>query len=102
MRRLLPTLVLAALVATASRGQFPAPAEVLGFEPGEDFRLAPWSKLVEYFEKLDAASDRVTLLQPGKTTEGRPFLAAAISSEANLRRLPEIHEIQKRLHDPRR
>ena len=37
----------------------PAPAEVLGFTPGDDRKLASWAKVVEYFQKLDAASDRV-------------------------------------------
>src|SRR5262245_15545798 len=95
--RLLVPLALAA----AARGQVPSPAEILGFEPGDDYRLAPWGKMVEYFDRLDGASERVSVLRPGKTTGGREFLAVLISSEKNLARLPEIRDIQRKLHDPR-
>jgi hypothetical protein len=37
--------------------RFPAPADVLGFTPGDDRKLASWAKVVEYFQKLDAASE---------------------------------------------
>jgi len=33
--------------------------DVLGFRPGDDRKLASWAKVVEYFQKLAAASDRV-------------------------------------------
>ena len=47
-------------VASTSRAQLPAPEDVLGFRPGEDRKLASWAKVVEYFQKLAATSDRVT------------------------------------------
>ncbi|HET6202209.1 MAG TPA: M14 metallopeptidase family protein [Planctomycetota bacterium] len=90
------------LLGGGGRTQVPAPAEVLGFEPGDDSRLAPWAKIVEYFDRLDAGTERVALLRPGKSTEGRDFLAVLIASERNLARLSEIREIQRRIHDPRR
>src|SRR5918998_3017210 len=37
----------------------PAPEEVLGFRVGDDRKLASWSSIVDYFKRLDAASDRV-------------------------------------------
>ena len=37
----------------------PMPSEVLGFAPGDDRKLASWSQVVDYFEQLDRASDRV-------------------------------------------
>ncbi len=79
----------------------PAPRDVLGFEPGEDRKLARWSDIVDYFKRLDAASDRVTVQQAGLSTEGRPFIVAIISSEENLRNLPRIRQAQARLADPR-
>ena len=54
----------------------PAPRDVLGFAPGDDRKLADWSQIVEYFKRLDAASGRVSVHQPGLTTERRPFLVA--------------------------
>ncbi|MCI0589353.1 MAG: M14 family metallopeptidase [Planctomycetes bacterium] len=101
MPRAARVLSLLALWGTA-RAQVPAPAEILGFEPGEDSRLAPWAKIVECYDRLDAASPRVSVLRPGKSTLGRDFLAVLISSEGNLARLPEIREAQRKVHDPRR
>src|SRR5512138_2753757 len=46
-------------VAFAQPKTIPAPADVLGFNPGDDRKLASWAKVVDYFQKLAAASDRV-------------------------------------------
>src|SRR5436309_2731452 len=62
----------------------PRPREVLGFEPGDDRKLADWSQIVDYFKKLDSASPRVQVHQPGLSTERRPFIYAIISSEENI------------------
>ena len=79
----------------------PAPEDVLGFRPGDDRKLASWSSVVEYFRRLDAASDRVRFEELGKTTLGAPFVLAYISAPENLRRLDEFREIQRQLADPR-
>jgi hypothetical protein len=79
----------------------PAPADVLGFTPGDDRKLASWAKVVEYFQKLAATSDRVRFEEIGKTTMGAPFIYATISAPENLRRLAEYKEIQRQLADPR-
>ncbi len=79
----------------------PAPREVLGFTPGDDYKLAWWAQFVDYFKKLDAASDRVMLQEMGKTTLNRPFVYATISSPANLAKLERYKEIQRQLADPR-
>jgi hypothetical protein len=83
------------------RSPVPAPADVLGFTPGDDRKLASWSQVVEYFRRLDAASDRVKFEELGKTTIGAPFVLATISSPENLARLAEFREIQRQLADPR-
>jgi len=79
----------------------PAPEDVLGFRPGDDRKLASWASIVDYFQKLDAASDRVKFEEIGKTTMGAPFVYATISSPENLSRLDEFKEIQDQLADPR-
>ncbi|MGA9770951.1 MAG: M14 metallopeptidase family protein [Blastocatellia bacterium] len=79
----------------------PAPINVLGFTPGDDRKLASWQKIAEYFTRLDRASNRVVVEDLGKTTLGRPFLVATISSPANLARLDYFKEIQRKLADPR-
>lgn len=88
-------------IAFAQNKSIPAPADVLGFTPGDDRKLASWAKVVEYFQKLAAASDRVKLEEIGKSTMGAPFVYATISAPENLRRLEEFKTIQRQLADPR-
>src|SRR5436305_4612490 len=87
--------------ASAQPKTIPAPADVLGFTPGDDRKLASWAKVVEYFQKLAAASDRLKFEEIGKTTMGAPFVYATISAPENLKRLNEFKEIQRQLADPR-
>lgn len=79
----------------------PSPREVIGFTPGDDRKLASWSQIVGYFKRLGQASDRLRLEDLGKTTLGRPFIVALISSPVNLAKLDRFKEIQRRLADPR-
>src|SRR5678815_4682078 len=75
------------LAAVSLVAQVPAPKDTLGFTPGDDRKLASWVSIVDYFKKLDAASDRVMFEEIGKTTMGAPFVYATISSPENLRNL---------------
>ena len=105
MRTRIANLLLLLLVSSlvvAAQTRIPAPADVLGFTPGEDRKLASWSQVVEYFERLDQASDRVTFQTLGQTTMGAPFVMATISSPANLARLEDFKKIQDQLADPRK
>ena len=94
-------LILAASALTTARAEdVPSPESHLGFRPGADFRLATWPSVVEYFRKVDAASDRVAVRELGQTTEGRPFLAAIVSDPATIRDLDRYKASQKALADP--
>jgi hypothetical protein len=88
-------------VAFAQSKTIPAPADVLGFTPGDDRKLASWARVVEYFQKLAAASARVKFEEIGKSTMGAPFVYATISAPENLARLDVYKDIQRRLADPR-
>ena len=79
----------------------PSPAEVLGHTVGESGWLADWAGIVGYFERLDAASPRVTVQRIGESVQGRPMVMAIITSDANHDRLEEIRLAQGRLADPR-
>src|SRR5262245_33033438 len=79
----------------------PAPEQILGFKPGTDRKLADFADLTKYVKALAAASPRVKLFSIGKSTEGRDFLLAAISSEANLQRLARYKDIARQLADAR-
>ena len=79
----------------------PTPASVIGFVPGTDRKLPAWSQVVAYFTALAKSSPRIQLHTLGKTTLGRPFIAAIISDSATMANLPKYREIQRRLADPR-
>ncbi|MBX6364290.1 MAG: peptidase M14 [Gemmatimonadetes bacterium] len=98
---LLAALALQAGPARAQQaGGIPSPEAYLGFRVGEDRKLADWTQITGYMEKL-AASPRVRLDTLGKTTLGRPFIMLTITSPANMARLAEFKEIQRKLADPR-
>ena len=98
---LIASVLLSASLAHAQVGGVPSPRDALGFEPGEDRKLADWSQIVDYFKRLDSASPRVSVHQLGVSTERRPFIVAIISAERNIENLPRIRQAQARLADPR-
>lgn len=88
--------------AAVSAQTVPAPKDVLGFIPGDDRKLASWAQVVDYFKKLDASSDRVTFHEIGKSTMGRPFVYAVITSPENLKNIEKYKNINNELADPRK
>ena len=94
-------LILLFALSTFAQTKIPAPKDVLGFTPGDDRKLASWAQVIDYFKRLDAASDRVMFQEIGKTTVGVPFVYATISSPANLKKLEFYKGIQQKLADPR-
>ena len=89
------------LFLTVSAQTVPSPKDVLGFTPGDDKKLASWEQIVDYFQKLDKASDRVQFQEIGRTTMGRPFVYATISAPENLKNLEKYKQINAKLADPR-
>jgi hypothetical protein len=73
---------------------------VFGFAPGADHKLATYDQVIEYFRKVDAASDRVALVEAGRTTQGRTFHFALVSSKNNLAKADRYREIARRLAHP--
>ena len=89
-------------IRPVSVAEVPMPSDVLGFTPGDDRKLASWSQVIEYFEQLDRASDRVVFETLGQTSMGKPFVMATISAPDNLAKLDEYKQIQAQLADPRK
>ncbi|MGH7554847.1 MAG: M14 family metallopeptidase, partial [Longimicrobiales bacterium] len=79
----------------------PTPREHFGFDLGADRKLASWTQLTAYFEKLARGSPRVKVDTLGKTTKGLPFVMLTITSPENHARLDELRSIQLKLSDPR-
>ena len=90
------------LLMTNLYAQIKSPEEFLGFEVGADRKLADWEQIVDYFQTLNRASQRVLVQDLGQTTLGKPFLLAIISSPETLSDLVSYQNIQKTLADPRK
>jgi hypothetical protein len=91
-------------VPPAARAQaraIPTPASVIGFEPGTDRKLPSWKQVTDYFAALDASSPRIQVHTLGKTTLGRPFIAAFIGDPAVIANLGKLRDDARRLADPR-
>jgi len=86
---------------TAVAQTIPTPESSLGYEVGDDFQLATYEESIQYFQALDAASDRLELRQVGVSSFGRPVYLALISSSENLANLGRYREIASRLAHPR-
>src|SRR3954467_388023 len=76
------SLVLAlALVAPIIQAQhITSPKEQFGFNIGDDYKLANYTQFEAYVRKLAKESNRMKLVEMGKTAEGRTQLMAVISS----------------------
>jgi len=94
--------VILVALSTSFAQSVPSPKSVLGFTPGDDRTIADWSQITNYFEKLDRASDRVSVQTLGQSTLKRPLIVAFISSRENILALPKYKEIQQQLADPRK
>src|SRR5579885_3601574 len=79
----------------------PTPESVLGHKPGDDFYLANYLESRDYFHKLAAASNRIKLINVGKTTRGLDWEIAIISSPENLANLDKYKDIERKLADGR-
>ena len=78
-------------------GGITTPKAQFGFDIGADYQLATYRQLADYWRKLDAESDRLSLVEIGKTAEGRPQLMAIVTAPENQKRLGRYQEITRRL-----
>ena len=77
--------------------QVPTPVSVLGHTPGDDFYLANYDESKAYFEQLAKASNRIKIINVGKTTRGLDWEIAIISAPENLAQLDKYTDINRRL-----
>jgi hypothetical protein len=82
-------------------GKITSPEEFFGFRLGDDRKLARWDRIVDYFWRLDEESDRIKVVELGKTTMGNPFIMAFISSEENLANLEKYREMSWKIGHPK-
>ncbi len=80
----------------------PTPLDFLGRIVGTPGELTYAKDIQRYFEALDAASDRITVWNMGKTEEGRDMILLAVADEATIRDLERYKGMLAALTDPRR
>ena len=86
--RHLTLAVAAVLVAASAFAQtLTSPKQHFGFNIGDDYQLATYTQFVAYWQKLDKESDRMKVVEIGKTAEGRPQLMAVITAPENFKKL---------------
>ncbi|MCA1560460.1 MAG: M14 family metallopeptidase, partial [Acidobacteria bacterium] len=97
----LSILVLAGAAATSHSGspqlRITSPKEALGFNFGDDYQLANYTRLSSYWQTLDKESDRLVLHDMGRTAEGRTQWMAIVTAPENHSRLSRYKEISQRL-----
>src|SRR5688572_4121374 len=74
----------------AQEASLKSPSAFLSYK--HSTRFTPHHLLVDYFRHVADVSDKVQLVEYGKTYELRPLIAAFISSPQNLARLEEIRQ----------
>ncbi len=90
-------LLLIFAIPAVETAEIPTPESVLGVTPGSDRELIDYQQLVDYLEALSTSSDRMVMQEVGSSPEGRPMFVLFLSSPANLERLSELQEINRRL-----
>jgi len=90
---------LAVLVLASTLTAQTSPEKFLGHRVGADRKLADYSQIKAYFEKLDAESPRLKLMTIGQTTLGKPMIMAVITSEQNMAKLDEYRAATRKLRD---
>lgn len=87
----------ASVAAVTAAADLPTPKSHFGFAIGDDYHLATYTQTEAYFKKLAAASDRLKLVDIGKTEEGRTQWMVVCTSPANLAKLEHYRSISQKL-----
>jgi hypothetical protein len=90
-------LLLSLVVAAAAQNKLTSPKDHFGFNIGDDYQLANYTQYEAYIKKLDQESDRLKVVEMGKSAEGRTMYMAIITSPENQKKLDRYREISRRL-----
>jgi len=94
-----PLLALTLITAQTQprAGAVTSPQAAFGAAIGDDYFLATYRQLESYWKTLERESDRLRLVDIGRTEEGRSQWMAIVSAPENLARLDHYREISSRL-----
>src|SRR5436190_4364899 len=73
------------------------PKQQFGASIGDDYFLANYTQIEAYWKKLDAESDRLSLVDIGRSEEGRTQWMAIVTAPENIRALDRYRTISQRL-----
>ncbi|WP_367118286.1 M14 family zinc carboxypeptidase [Brevundimonas sp.] len=83
--------------AAAEPDRITSPQDAFGHDVGDDYQLINYRQFETYLHTLAGETDRMKLMEIGKTSEGRTQYVAAVSSPANIARLDHYRDIARRL-----
>lgn len=96
--------VLSLLTAISSTcalsAQVPSPKEFFGHVVGADYKLINYTDMVRYFRAVQAASDRMQLVDIGGTSYGQRMLMCVISSPKNLANIESLRKASVKMAHP--
>jgi hypothetical protein len=91
-------ILLSALCLSAfGQRKISSPKDVFGSNVTDDYFLATYTQYEQYVKKVAGESDRMKLVDIGKTEEGRTQYMSIVSSPENIRNLARLKEISKRM-----
>jgi hypothetical protein len=90
-------LAAVATVPAAQSSSVTTPKQFFGFSVGDDYQLFNYTQYSEYIRKLEKETNRMKIVEIGKTSEGRPMLMAIITSPENFKKLDRYKDISRRL-----
>ena len=83
MRRLLtwraavlPLAFIASSATVHAQAHITSPKEFFGHNIGDDYWLPNYDQFLTYWKKMDSESNRMQAVEIGKSSEGRPHMAA--------------------------
>lgn len=80
-----------------AEGKITSPKEEFGFSIGDDYCLANYTQLLQYWKKVAQESDRMSLVEIGQSAEGRTMVMAILTSPENQTKLERYKDITRRL-----
>ena len=93
-----PLVIIAATIPAAqSTSTVTSPKAFFGFDIGADYQLATYTKFVDYLHKIEKETNRLKVVDIGKTSEGRPHVIAIVTSPENMRKLDHYRDISSQL-----
>jgi hypothetical protein len=90
-------LTLCLIAPVSAQNKLTSPKDHFGFNIGDDYQLANYTQYEAYIKKLDQESDRLKVIEMGKSAEGRAMYLAIITSPENHQKLDRYKEVSRRL-----